>query len=136
MPGFLTERVNNQVLDCFFGGTPIAPPPCLYVGLSLDRAYKGGYSLEPRGTAGYRRIPIPNDRYHFPPATSGWKCNASEIAFPVPTAWWGTILSVFVADAPEGGNVLAMADLPTPRKIDGGDPAPFVAINALFLSHR
>jgi hypothetical protein len=42
---------------------------------------------------------------------------------------------VFIADAPSGGNVLAMADLPSPRTINNGDIAPTIAVNALFLSH-
>jgi hypothetical protein len=42
MSGFLTDLVNNKVLDCFFGGSPILPPATLYVGLSITRSYKGG----------------------------------------------------------------------------------------------
>src|ERR1700755_445634 len=47
MPGFLTDLVNNKVLDCFFGGVMITPPTALYVGLSLTKSYKGGYTSEP-----------------------------------------------------------------------------------------
>ncbi len=134
MPGFLTELVNNKVLDCFFGGAAIAPPPTLYVGLSLTKAYKGGYVAEPAGGS-YARVAVPNDPAHFPAASSGAKSNAAPIAFPAPSAAWGTALSVFIADAAGAGNVLAMADLPTPRPIRGGDPAPTIAVAALFLSH-
>jgi hypothetical protein len=134
MPGFLTDLVNNEVLDCFFGGSAILPPPTLYIGLSLARSYKGGYVSEPSGGS-YSRVAVPNDLVHFPAASAGAKSNAKAITFPSPTANWGTILSVFVAEAPSGGNVLAMADLPAPRIIDGGDPAPVIAVNALFLSH-
>ena len=59
MPGFLTDYVNNKVLDCFFGGSPITPCSTLYVGLSLARSYRGGYVSEP--TAGsYARVAVPN----------------------------------------------------------------------------
>ena len=134
MPGFLTDLVNNKVLDCFFGGSAIVPPSTLYIGLSLARSYKGGYVSEPSGGS-YARVAMPNDLGHFLAASAGAKSNAKAIAFPCPSAAWGTILSVFVADAPSGGNVIAMGDLPAPRTIDGGDPAPVIAINALFLSH-
>jgi hypothetical protein len=134
MPGFLTDLVNNKVLDCFFGGVAIIPPSTLYVGLSLTRAYKGGYVAEPTdGT--YARAAVPNDRTRFLPASTGAKSNAMAITFPAPSAAWGSVLSVFIADAAEGGDVLAMADLPTPRIINGGDPAPTIAVNALFLRH-
>lgn len=135
MPGFLTEHVNNKVLDCFFGGVAITPPRILYVGLSLTRAYKGGYTSEPSGGS-YSRIAVPNDLSNFLEASSGTKSNALTIVFPSPTAIWGTISSVFIADEAVGGNVLAMADLPGSRMIQAGDPAPRIAMNALFLSHQ
>jgi len=134
MPGFLTDLVNKKVLDCFFGGSAIAPPSGLYVGLSLAKAFKGGYVSEPSGGS-YARVAVPNDLAHFPPASAGTKSNATAIAFPSPTGAWGSILSVFIADAPSAGNVLAMADLPSARPVNGGDAAPTIAVNALFLSH-
>lgn len=134
MPGFLTDYVNNQVLDCFFGGQGLASPPRLYVGLSLTKAYKGGYVAEPLGE-GYARVAVPNDSIYFPAAELGRKSNAVAITFPEPRAGWGPILSVFVADASQGGNVLAMADLPSPRTVDLGDPAPTIGVDALFFSH-
>jgi hypothetical protein len=130
----LTEFVNNKVLDCFFGGVPISPSPTLFVGLSLVRAYKGGYVAEPSGGS-YARVSLVNNLANFPEATAGTKSNAGAITFPSPSSTWGAIVSVFIADAASDGNVLAMADLPEPRTILGGDPAPTIAINALFLSH-
>lgn len=134
MPGFLTDLVNNKVLDCFFGGSAIVPPSTLYFGLSLTRSFKGGYVSEP-SEGSYARVAVPNDLIRFFPASGGAKSNAKAITFPSPTGAWGSILSVFVADAPVDGDVLAMADLPAPRAIDGGDPAPVIAVHALFLSH-
>ncbi len=134
MPGLITDHVNNKVLDCYFGGEAITPPPTLYVGLSLTRSYKGGYVTEPSGGS-YARVALPNDLVHFPSATSGTKANAAKFTFPAPTAAWGPILSVFIADAASAGNVLAMADLGSIKAIQGGDPAPTIAVGALFLSH-
>jgi hypothetical protein len=135
MAGFLSEFVNNQVLDCFFGGISIVAPPTLYVGLSHTRAYKGGYTSEPSGGS-YARVPLANNPVNFPPAASGRKTNGLAIAFPIPSAAWGAISSVFIADAVSGGNILAMADLPDLRTINAGDPSPTIAVDALFLSHR
>ncbi len=94
--------MNNKVLDCLFGGQTLTPPPTLHVGLSLTRAYKGGYVAEPLGE-GYARVAVANDLIHFPPASLGRKSNALAITFPEPVAGWGLILSVFVADAARGG---------------------------------
>ncbi len=134
MPGFLTDLANNKVLDCFFGGAAITPPSTLYVGLSLTRSFRGGYVSEPTGGS-YARVAVPNNPAHFPAASAGTKSNAATIAFPAPSAAWGSILSVFVADAASGGNVLAMADLPAPASINSGTTAPVIAVNALFFSH-
>ena len=134
MPGFLTDVVNNKVLDCYFGGLAITPPSTLYVGLSLTRSFKGGYVSEPVGGS-YARVAVPNDLTHFLAASAGAKSNATTITFPTPSAGWGSILSVFIADAATGGNVLAMADLPAPSTINSGAMAPTIAVNALFLSH-
>jgi hypothetical protein len=134
MPGYLTDLVNNKVLDCFFGGSAIIPPSTLYIGLSLARSYKGGYVSEPTGGS-YARVAVRNDLSHFLAASGGSKSNAKAITFPPPSDAWGSIMSVFVADAPSEGNVLAMADLPAPKMIDGGDTAPTISVNALFLSH-
>lgn len=134
MPGFLTDYANNLILDCLFGGRPLAPPPELHVGLSLCRAYRGGYVAEPPG-AGYARVAVANDLIHFPAATLGRKSNAARIVFPTPLDGWGSVASVFVADAPRGGNVLAVADLPAPRAVAAGDPGPAIAADALFFRH-
>ena len=134
MAGFLTDHLNNKVLDCCFGGRSFDPPPELHVGLSLTRAYKGGYIAEPLG-GGYARVAVPNDLIHFPAASLGRKSNARAITFPGPNEGWGTVVSVFVADAADGGNILAMADLPLPRLVAADDPAPTIAVDALFFTH-
>ena len=134
MPGFLTDYANNQVLDCLFGGRPLASPAELHVGLSLCRAFKGGYVVEPPGL-GYARVAVANDLVRFPLAALGRKSNAERITFPDPRGGWGTIASVFLADAPRGGNVLAVADLPSPRAVNPGDPGPTIAVDALSFRH-
>jgi hypothetical protein len=134
MPGFLTDVVNNKVLDCFFGGSAITPPSILYIGLSQIKSSKGGSVSEPIGGS-YARVAVLNDTGHFPGAFAGTKSNATVIAFPSPSAAWGPILSVFIADSSVDGNILAMADLPASRTIKCGDLAPTIAVNALFLSH-
>ena len=134
MAGFLTTHVNNLVLDSFFGGRLCESPPELYVGLSLAKAYRGGFVLEPAGGS-YARVPVPNDLAHFPDAVGGTKTNALPIAFPSPAADWGPIKSVFIATQATGGFVLACADLPSAIPMNRGDPAPTIAANALFLSH-
>lgn len=134
MAGFLTDYANNQVLDLIFGATGFTPPATLYLGLSLYPANKAGSVGEPSG-GGYARVALANTPAAFPAASGGTKSNAAPIAFPAPTADWGTVQSLFVADSAAWGNVLAIADLTTPTAVTAGGPAPKVAAGALFLSH-
>jgi hypothetical protein len=134
MAGFLTDYSNNKVLDLFFGSSIFTPPPTLYLGLSMTSANKGGSYIEPSG-GGYARVAVANNSTNFPTSSGGTKANAAVITFPAPTADWGAVQSLFITDAPTGGNVLASADLTVPKTVTGGSTAPKVAVGALFLSH-
>lgn len=134
MAGFLTDYSNNKVLDLFFGSAIFSPPATLYLGLSMSSASKSGAVSEPSG-GGYARVAMSNSPANFPAATVGTKSNAVSATFAAPTADWGTAQSLFIADAASGGNVLASADLTTPKAITNGSSAPKVAVGALFLSH-
>lgn len=134
MAGFFTDYANNKILDLVFGSAAFPPPATLYFGLSQGVANKSGYPTEP-ASGGYTRVPIANNFTSFPAAGGGTKSNATTVTFPAPTADWGTIQSLFIADAASGGNVLAMADLTAPKPITSGSAAAKVAVGALFLSH-
>jgi hypothetical protein len=137
MPGYLTDYLNNRVLDNLFGSLGLTPPATLYFGLSRGSANKFGSINEPSGGS-YARIPLPNSIENFPRATSGTKSNAAPIAFPTATADWGEIHSVFIADGPSGVggvNILAMADLAQSRVIVSGSAPVSIAPGSLFLSH-
>lgn len=133
MPGFFTDFMNNKILDMVFGATPYTPLATLYVGLSRSASSRTGTISEPTG-GNYARVPVANTLVNFPASSGGSKSNTAVITFPAPTAGWGTIQSLFVADSASGGNLLAMADLATPRTIHAGAAAATVAAGALFLS--
>jgi hypothetical protein len=134
MPGYFTDYANNAVLNMVFGATAYDPPPTLYLGLSQSTSNKGGAIVEPSG-GGYARVPIANNATSFPPAAGGTKSNNAVFTFPTPSAAWGTVQSLFVSDAATGGNILAMADLATPKLIGSGGTPATVAVGGLFLSH-
>ena len=133
MAGFFTDFANNKALDLFFGAAAYTPPGVLYLGLSLTTAHKGGYVTEPSG-GGYARVALTNNSTNFPAAVAGSKSNAAAVMFPTPTSDWGTVQSLFVADAAVGGSVLAMADLIAPKLIHSGSATVKVAAGSLYLS--
>jgi hypothetical protein len=134
MAGFLTDYTNNKILDSVFGASTFTAPATLYLGLSQISSNKGGTVSEPSG-GGYARVAVSNNLSSFPAASGGTKSTSGQLTFPNSTAAWGTIQSLFVADAAAGGNVLAMADLTAPQTISSAGSGPKVAAGALFLSH-
>jgi hypothetical protein len=134
MAGFFTYALNHRVLDWVFGGVAHRSLGVLYVGLSFTTSNRMGVVIEPSG-GGYARVEVANNPASFPAAVSGTKTTANPIVFPAPTADWGTILSLFLADSPRGGIIMAMADLAAPRSIVGGSTSPTVAAGGLVISH-
>lgn len=135
MAGFLTHFTNDQVLDHLFGARPVESRACLYFGLSSISANPMGEVDEP-ASPDYRRASVRNSMTVFGPSSGGRKTNAEPIRFPEPRSGWGLVRSVFVADRPSGGHVLAMADLDVPRMFFAGDVAPTIEPGALRLTHR
>lgn len=132
MSGSFTNHLCNRVLDFLFGSAAFAVPPTLYVGLSREAANLDGSYLEPSG-GGYARVAVINDMISFKKAVGGVKSSAMEVAFPPPTGDWGTVRSIFIADAPAAGNVLAMSDLKEPRSFRAGDSSPWIIEGVLRL---
>jgi hypothetical protein len=53
--------------------------------------------------------------------------NNATIAFPTPSAGWGTVTHWFLADASTTGNILFCAALTTGKTINTGDTVSFAA---------
>lgn len=134
MAGFLSDQVNNAFLDMLFGGTPFPVPSRIWFGLSKYPASKSGPVLEPAG-GGYSRVSIANDTAAFPPAIEGRKDCTVQIRWPAPTARWGIIRAVFLADAPVGGRLLAIADIDR-RLILPGPDGPSIEVGRFHFEHR
>lgn len=134
MPGCLTDYTTSKLLDLVFGATAYLAPETLFIGLSQTTSNRAGIVNEPSG-GGYSRVGVINSPASFPAASLGTKSNSMMIVFSSPTADWGTVQSLFVSDAPSGGNVLAMADLTSFKQVLTGGSPPKVAIGALSLSY-
>lgn len=130
MAGFFTDYLNNKILDHIFGSAAFVVPPTLYVGLSRCLANNVGLYDEP-ADGGYARSAMINDLISFPPAVGGLKANAMAVMFSAPSGDWGRIQSVFVADAPTGGNLIAMSDLRKPVVINIGTSPVVINPHAL-----
>ena len=134
MDGSFTDYVNNQVLNAYFGGSGFVAPSSLYFGLStrtLQKTHVGNSPTEPNDLY-YTRVLVNQNYNNFPAASAGIKGCTATITWPAPRKDWGTIKSVFIADASGigGGNLLSYYNLTTPMVVSSGDPACYIASGA------
>lgn len=104
--GFWTDEVHALLLNHVFGGAPLPGRSPLYLGLSTYGASRTGYYQECDGP-GYARIPVGS----FDVGGDGSLGTAQALAFPTAGADWTGLRSLFLTDAPAGGNVVAMIGL-------------------------
>lgn len=137
LSGYALDLMNNYWLK----GQAIAPPS-IYLALSTAAANPAAPPSEPIG-GGYARVAAPASSWTPAPnatlgavgasASTATVRNATALTFPAPTAGWGTVRSVYLMDAPSGGNVLAAANLTIPRAVAAGDSARSFAPGALWI---
>lgn len=66
--------------------------------------------------------------------TGGQTSNNNTIAFPAPTANWGTVTGYALFDASTGGNMLITSPLVTSKTVNNGDSAPAFPAGALTFT--
>ena len=122
-----SDYLESLVLTrCFKGGaisTMGAGPWLSLHTASLDDA---GTGTEVSGGS-YARVATATTDWTVSGTSPTQVTNANALAFPVPTANWGTVTYVGVWDAASGGNLLYLAALTTSRTINNGDGAPSLA---------
>lgn len=133
MPGYWTDYANNKANDAWLGNQPFPSNATVYLGLSLATANRQGNVTEPSGGS-YARVAVTNNLTNWPASAFSQKSNGTQVTFPAPTGNWGLITSMFVADAPSGGNVILQADLTSPVQVNNGDPARKFAAGALVVN--
>lgn len=96
----------NQLLNYLIGSVAYSPPATWYLGLSTSLIAIDGAYTEPAGN-GYDRVAITNDTTNWTTATLTNLIVSNKLAasFPVSTGSWGTIQSIFLADAASGDYV-------------------------------
>lgn len=133
MSGQLTNFGETQILT-WLSGQAVTQPTALFVGLFTAAPTSQGGGTEVTG-GGYARVPAALSlTTGADPATLS---NAAAIAFPTPTADWGSIVDVGIFDAQTGGNLWAFGTVnasgtttPTPQQVSSGQ-APTIPAGAL-----
>lgn len=136
-----SDYLENKIIDWFFRGQSYTPPATLYFGLLTVNTDDDGSPLTEVSGGSYARVAVTASLANFAgtqsagstsasSGTSGTTSNNGSITFPAPTANWGTIVGVFIADASSGGNMLMYGSLTTSKTVNSGDAAPSFAAAA------
>jgi hypothetical protein len=142
MPMF-TDYAENKIADALFRGQALAAPATWYVALMTTVDNDAGSARVEVSGGSYARVPVAAALASFngthgnatgvSSGNTGTVTNAGAIAFPAPTAPWGSIVGFELFDAATGGNAWVYAPLGTAKTVNNGDPAPSFAPAALSL---
>lgn len=132
MPGYRTTYLRNKELAHACAGTAFTAPTTLYLGLSRSAANVAGSISEPSGGT-YARTAVTCNTTNWPARVDGTLLNGVALAIVAAAGSAGTALSMFIADASSGGNVLFSIDLVVPKAVGPGAPDVTFAPGALVL---
>jgi len=109
-----SDYLETKVLDHVFAGVAYTAPGTHYVALFTAAPSDSGGGTEVSGGA-YARQTIAF-------TTSGnTTSNNAAVEFPTATANYGTVTHVGIFDASSSGNLMAWAELTSPKTIEAGD---------------
>ena len=135
MAGKSTYWESAVISRCFKGGAVATLAAGPWVSLHTATLTDAGAGAEVSGGAYARKATATTD-WTVSGASPTQVANANALAFPAPTANWGTVTYLGVWDAATGGNLLYVAPLTTSRTINAGDGAPSLAIGAAVFSEE
>jgi hypothetical protein len=131
----MSDYLENKIIDWLFRGQTYTPPATLHVGLLTAAPGETGGGTEVAGNA-YARVAVASSLANWAgtqaaasttasSGTNGTTSNNGAIAFPTPTASWGTVGHFGVYDAATGGNLMFYGALNNAKTINVGDDVRF-----------
>lgn len=137
----LSNYLENKLVDALLRGQAYTMPATVYVALATTTGSDAACGTEVSGGS-YARVAVTSSLTNWAgtqsagstvasSGTGGTTSNNNAIAFPAPTANWGSVTEFCVFDAASAGNLLFRAALTTPKTINNGDAAPSFAAGAL-----
>jgi hypothetical protein len=126
-----SDFLENKLVDWLLRGQSFTPPATVYVALLTAAPSDSGGGTEVTGGS-YARVAVGSSLANWAgtqsagsttasSGTGGQTSNNSAIAFPTPTANWGTVTHFALYDAASAGNLLIQAALTTARTINTGE---------------
>ena len=139
----MSDFLENKVIDQIFRAQAYSFPATLYFALLTATPSDAGGGTEVTGGS-YARVGVAASLVNFAgtqaaastvasSGTNGTTSNNATIAYPAPTANWGSIVAFGIYDAVTAGNLLFWGALTTPKTVNNGDAAPTFAPAAFSL---
>lgn len=133
---------ENQIIDTIFRAQATSLGANLHAGLSTASCSDSSVGTEVTGGS-YARVSIARSLANWAgtqgagtttasTGTGGQTSNNVVLTFPTPSAGWGTVLSVFLADAPTGNNLILCTNLAISKTVNSGDSVTFPAGTLTF----
>ena len=132
MGDFMQDALRTLM---FRTGTGLTKPSALWVALHTADPTDAGTGTEVSGGSYARVQNDPLDaNWTAGTATNGQTANVGDLAYPSPTANWGTVTHLGLRSASTAGNQYLYGPLTTAKVISNGDPAPKFAAGALTVT--
>ncbi len=142
--GCLSDYLENKLIDHMRNVATFNPPATWYFALFTAAPNDAGGGTEVAGGS-YARVAMTASGANLAgtqgagtttasTGTSGTTSNNNAIAFPAPTADWGTVTHMAVFDASAGGNLLLVWPLSPSQVINNGMTEPTFAAGDFSFS--
>lgn len=119
-----SDYAENAVIQFFFrSGTPTKPTNLtvrLWTSLPAEDG-TGGVEVSGGSYTAVSRAPL-DANWAAPSGGNGQTSNVAEIAFPAPTADWGSLVGFTIED--HLGNHIVRKAFASAKTVNNGDPAP------------
>jgi hypothetical protein len=140
----MTDYLENKLIDWLLRAQSFTPPTDLYIALFTAAPADAGGGTEVSGGS-YARVQVTSALAAWAgtqsagsttasSGTGGQTSNNAAVAFPAPTANWGSITHFAIMDAASSGNMLFWGALSVAKTVNNGDAAPQFIAGALTLT--
>ena len=138
----VSNFAKNKLVDFILRGQSFVPPGSYYFALFVTNPADDGSGTEVVGGS-YARVQVICSLANWSgtqgvattttsTGTGGVTSNNVNIAYPAPSANWGTIVGWYAYDALTGGNPYFWGLLDDPKEVKSGDQAPVINANKLI----
>ncbi len=124
-------NLRNSILEHLLGGSAMALPSTLYLGLYITQPDANGDGGA-EGTGDYARMALPAGSATWAAASGGSKTNAVDLVFPIATSDWGTIVGFGLFTDAAAGDLYYFGELAQPTYVATGQSFTISAGNLII----